>query len=104
MKRHPAPTLPMPGAIALHSLTSLQQRDEDAWNVIIETPKGSRNKYKYDEQRGLFKLRKMLPLGSIFPFDFGFLPSTRGADGDPLDVLVLMDAPTFPGCVVLVRL
>ena len=60
-------------------------------NVIIETPKGSRNKYTYDEPRGLFKLGGVLPAGASFPFDFGFVPSTVGGDGDPLDVLVLMD-------------
>jgi inorganic pyrophosphatase len=77
---------------------------EGTLQVVIETPRGSRNKFKYDEQLGLFRLNKMLPLGSSFPYDFGFIPSTRGEDGDPLDVLVLMDEPAFPGCVVPVRL
>jgi inorganic pyrophosphatase len=78
--------------------------EEGSLQVVIDTPKGSRNKFKYDEELGLFRLSKMLPLGSSFPFDFGFVPSTRGADGDPLDVLVLMDEAAFPGCVVPVRL
>ena len=69
-------------------------------NVIIETPKGSRNKFDYDEELGIFKLGGPLPLGAVFPFDFGYIPSTRGGDGDPLDVLVLMDEPAFPGCLV----
>ena len=69
-------------------------------NVIIETPKGSRNKFDYDEELGIFKLGGPLPLGTVFPFDFGYIPSTRGGDGDPLDVLVLMDEPAFPGCLV----
>jgi inorganic pyrophosphatase len=73
-------------------------------NVIIETPKGSRNKFKYDEKRGLFALGGVLPAGAVFPFDFGFVPSTRGGDGDPLDILVLMDEPAFAGCLVLARL
>jgi len=73
-------------------------------NVVIETPGGSRNKFKFDEQRGLFFLHKVLPAGATFPFDFGFVPGTRAADGDPLDVLVVGDAPTFAGCVVTVRL
>ena len=73
-------------------------------NVIIETPKGSRNKYNYDEGLRLFKLGGVLPSGAVFPFDFGFVPSTTGGDGDPLDVLVLMDEPAFPGRVVDVRL
>ena len=77
--------------------------DEGELNVIIETPKGSRNKFNYDEGTGLFKLGGVLPAGASFPFDFGFVPSTLGGDGDPLDVLVLVDAPSFPGCVMQVR-
>jgi len=73
-------------------------------NAIIDTPKGSRNKYKYDEQRNIFKLKGIMPAGSIFPFDFGYVPSTLGEDGDPLDVLVLMDEPAFVGCIVPARL
>jgi inorganic pyrophosphatase len=73
-------------------------------NVIIETPKGSRNKFNYDEEAGLFELGGVLPAGASFPFDFGFVPSTLGGDGDPLDVLVLMDEPAFAGCLVRVRL
>jgi inorganic pyrophosphatase len=72
--------------------------------VVIETPAGSRNKYLYDEERGLFRLHKLLPLGTTFPFDFGFVPETLAEDGDPVDVLVLSDEPLFPGCVVPVRL
>ena len=78
--------------------------DEDELHVIIETPKGSRNKFNYDGERGLFKLGGVLPAGAVFPFDFGFIPSTLGGDGDPLDVLVLMDEPAFTGCLVAVRL
>lgn len=70
-------------------------------NVIIDTPKGSRNKFKYDDKIGLFKLSGVLPVGASFPFDFGYLPSTLGDDGDPLDVLVLMDEPAFVGCLVV---
>jgi inorganic pyrophosphatase len=73
-------------------------------NAIIESPRGHRNKFKYEEKFGLFVLSKVLPQGSVFPFDFGFLPHTKGDDGDPLDVLVLMDEPAFTGCVVQVRL
>src|SRR2546423_15605725 len=82
----------------------------DAWdpetgklNVIIETSKGRRNKFKYDAERGLFKLKTVLPLGESFPFDFGFVPSTRSEDGDPLDVLILMDEAAFAGCLVAAR-
>ena len=73
-------------------------------NAIIDTPKGSRNKFKYDEQLGLFKLSGMLPVGNVFPFDFGYIPSTRGADGDALDILLLMDEPAFTGCLVPAKL
>jgi inorganic pyrophosphatase len=78
--------------------------DSGLLNVIVDTPKGCRNKYKYDEEHGLWRLSKVLPLGASFPFDFGFLPSTRGEDGDPLDVLILLDEPAFPGCIVPARL
>src|SRR6266542_4104009 len=73
-------------------------------NVIIETPKGSRNKFACDEETGLVRLKKLLPLGMTFPFDFGFVPSTRGGDGDPLDVLILSEEALFPGCLVKARL
>jgi inorganic pyrophosphatase len=73
-------------------------------HVIIETPQGKRNKYKYDEKYGLFILSQVLPVGLIFPFDFGYIPSTLGEDGDPLDVLVLLDEEVFPGCLVASRL
>ena len=73
-------------------------------NVIIDTPKGSRNKFKYDDEHGLFKLSGVLPAGASFPYDFGYVPSTHGEDGDPLDVLLLMDDPAFVGCLVPARL
>ena len=66
--------------------------------VVIETPAGSRNKYLHDEDRGIFRLHKLLPLGTTFPFDFGFVPETLAEDGDPVDVLVLSAEPLFPGC------
>jgi len=63
---------------------------EDSVKVIIETPKGSRNKFKYDPDLRMFKLSKVLPEGMVFPYDFGFVPSTKGDDGDPVDVLVVL--------------
>jgi inorganic pyrophosphatase len=71
--------------------------------AIIETPKCSRNKFKYDPETNLFKLGGLLPEGMMFPFDFGFIPSTLGDDGDPLDIMVLMDAPSQVGCLIDVR-
>lgn len=73
-------------------------------NAIIDTPKGSRNKFKYDEKVGMFKLGGVLPSGAIFPFDFGYIPSTMAGDGDPLDILILMDDPAFVGCLVPAKL
>jgi inorganic pyrophosphatase len=73
-------------------------------NVIIDTPGGSRNKYKFDADLGVFRISRILPVGMSFPYDFGSVPGTRAEDGDPLDVLVLGPAPTFPGCLVTVRL
>lgn len=72
--------------------------------VIIETPKGSRNKFAYDEQQNVFTVKKVLPAGMSFPYDFGFLPRTQAPDGDPIDVLLLMDEPAFPGIAVRARL
>ena len=73
-------------------------------NAIIETPMGARNKFIYDEKLGLFRLKKVLPAGFVFPFHFGFVPSTWAEDDGPLDVLVLMEEPAFPGCLVPSRL
>lgn len=73
-------------------------------NVIVETPRGSRNKFKFDERAGRYRLGSVLPAGSAFPYDFGFVPGTKAEDGDPLDVLLLMDEPAFPGCLVTARL
>lgn len=77
-----------------------QSKQSIGIEVVIETPKGSRNKIKFEESGRHFKLSKVMPEGMMFPYDFGFLPSTKADDGDPLDVLVLTDAPLFPGCVV----
>jgi len=84
----------------------LQPLDTDGQNaiqVIIETPKGSRNKYAFDPEQRVFQLKKVLPTGMAFPYDFGFIPSTKAEDGDPVDVLVLMDEPAFRGCLLKCR-
>jgi inorganic pyrophosphatase len=88
-------------------LTALPHRldaKKGTCRAIIETPKGCRNKFDYDPESNLFKLGGLLPEGMMFPFDFGFIPSTLGEDGDPLDILVLMDAPANVGCLIEVRL
>lgn len=73
-------------------------------HVVIETAKGSRNKFSYDEKLNIFRLKKVLPEGMSFPHDFGFVPSTLAEDGDPLDVLVLMDEPGCTGSLVECRI
>lgn len=77
--------------------------DDELVNVIIETPEGSPNKYKYDARTGLYKLSKVIPTGLSFPLAFGFVPGTKAEDGDPLDALVLLEEPTWPGIWVEAR-
>ncbi len=72
-------------------------------NVVVETPKGSRVKYSYDPENGVFILSKALPCGMSFPFNFGFIPGTQGDDGDPLDILILNEEPLITGCLLHVR-
>lgn len=87
-------------------LSDLQpiDRDTECINVVVETARDSRTKLAYDPRSSAFVVRQVLPQGMSFPFDFGFIPSTRGGDGDPLDVLVLMDEPVPPGTIVPSRL
>jgi inorganic pyrophosphatase len=96
-------TDPSPRGNPFSRLKAFDPRSGDL-NVIIDTPKGSRNKFEFDEELGLFRLSGVLPAGAVFPFDFGFVPGTLGGDGDPLDVLVLLDEPAFVGCLVAARL
>jgi inorganic pyrophosphatase len=84
-------------------LAPFEDDDADTIQVVVETPKRSRNKYAFDTEERVFSLSKVLPAGMTFPYDFGFVPSTRADDGDPVDVLVLMDEPAFPGCVLQCR-
>jgi inorganic pyrophosphatase len=74
------------------------------YEVIIETPKGSITKYTYKPEYKVFQLKKLLPAGMCFPYDFGFIPGTKGEDGDPLDALVISEFKTFPGCMMDCRL
>jgi inorganic pyrophosphatase len=74
-----------------------------ALRCLIEIPKGSRNKYEYDEKLGGIKLDRFLFSSVVFPADYGFIPDTLGEDGDALDAMVLVGEPTFPGCVIEVR-
>ena len=80
-----------------------RNRSPDLVDVVVEIPRGSRNKYEYDEERGVMRFDRRL-LGAIgFPADYGFVPDTIGADGDALDALVLLDEPTYPGVWVASR-
>jgi inorganic pyrophosphatase len=89
-----------------HNLTRLPAYDEDSkcWNAVIETPQGSHHKFDFDPELGCFELKRTLPEGMTFPLDFGFIPSTLAEDGDPLDVLVVLDFPAALGVVVKTRL
>jgi inorganic pyrophosphatase len=72
-------------------------------DVVVEIPRGSRNKYEYDEERGVMRLDRRLVGAVAFPADYGYVPETRSEDGEPLDALVLLDEPTFPGIWVTAR-
>ena len=91
---------------ALSSPTVLKPFDDkkEYLRVVIETPKGSRNKFKYDPELSSYRLNSVLPEGMVFPYDFGFVPGTKAQDGDPVDVLLLMDIPAYPGIVVESRI
>jgi inorganic pyrophosphatase len=78
--------------------------DEGRLRAVLETPQGSRHKLKYEPAEGSFSISSTLPAGMSMPFDFGFFPRTKAQDGDPLDVLVLLDGPAHPGVTVAVRL
>jgi inorganic pyrophosphatase len=77
---------------------------DSAFNVVVETPRGSRTKFAYDRETGLFRAKKLLAMGFAFPFPFGFFPSTTAQDGDPLDVLLVTDAELPMSTLVRCRL
>jgi inorganic pyrophosphatase len=75
----------------------------DVVYAVIEVPKGSRNKYEYSKSAGIIKLDRVLYSPLHYPGDYGFIPQSYYGDGDPLDILVMMNEPTFPGCVIEAR-
>jgi inorganic pyrophosphatase len=77
--------------------------DSAVVDVVVEIPAGSRNKYEYDHERHVIRLDRRLATATAYPVDYGFVPDTLALDGDPLDALVILDDPTFPGCLVRVR-
>jgi len=92
-----------PGSLRLFHIPTFDQSSGEL-HAVIETPKGSHNKYNYDPDLNCFELAAVLPEGMTFPYDFGFIPSTLGEDGDPVDVLVLQEFPAMAGCSLRVRL
>ena len=72
-------------------------------NMIVEVPKGSRNKYELDPALGRIRLNRMLFTATRYPTDYGYIPDTLAEDGDPLDAMVLLHEPTFPGCQIRIR-
>ena len=76
----------------------------DGWvGVLVEIPRGSRNKYEFDHEAGIFRLDRVLYSSVHYPTDYGFIPETLSGDGDPLDILVIVDEPTFTGCYLRAR-
>jgi inorganic pyrophosphatase len=83
------------------NLINLPSHDEDGQlQVVVEAPRGSRAKFKYDPAEQTFKFARPLCLGTAYPYDWGFVPGTRAEDGDPMDAMVYHDMPTYPGVII----
>ena len=80
-----------------------EARSDDPLLCYVEIPKGSRNKYEYDEDLDAIVLDRFLFSSMVYPTDYGYIPQTHGQDGDPLDAMVCVSEPTFPGCVIPVK-
>lgn len=95
---------PNAGMSSAHRLDEIAAIGNDgAVNVVVECPQGSAVKLKYEPELSAMTLVRPLPYGVVFPYDFGFVPGTLAEDGDPLDAMVLLDAPTYPGIVIACR-
>ncbi len=81
----------------------MTEQKDFTFDVIVEIPKGSRNKYEYDAEKRMIRYDRMIFSSMHYPSDYGFVPETLALDGDALDVLVLVSEPTFPGCLIEVR-
>ncbi len=84
-------------------MANLEERFPDVVEIIVEIPRGSRNKYEYDEKAKVFRLDRVLSSAVFYNFDYGFIEGTRADDGDHTDALLVIDEPTFPGCHVWAR-
>jgi inorganic pyrophosphatase len=84
-------------------IPTLVPKEKDLVFAVIETPAGIRHKFAFEPKYGIMRLKMTLAEGLMWPYDYGFIPQTLGDDGDPIDVLVLNDAPTFSGCLLAVR-
>ncbi len=91
------------GPVGANIATVTTPSSPETVDVVVEIPQGSRNKYEYDHDRHVFRLDRRLFSATVYPADYGFVPDTLGEDGDPLDALVIMDEPTFPGCWISAR-
>lgn len=89
--------------MSIYESLPLGSKAPDEINVVIEIPRGSQNKYEFDEKSGVFKLDRVLYSPVHYPLDYGFIPATRSQDGDHLDGLIIGSNPLFPGCLVAVR-
>jgi inorganic pyrophosphatase len=85
------------------SMNRVPEDEARVVDVVVEIPRGSRNKYEFDHERNVLRLDRRLFSATVYPADYGFIPDTLGEDGDPLDALVLLDEPVFPGCWVRSR-
>jgi inorganic pyrophosphatase len=102
--RRPLEPIPAAGPPTVFDRLPSRHRKTGGYLAVIEATQGSRNKMKYDTGLGVFGLHAVLPLGTAFPYDFGFIPGTLGDDGDPLDVLVFMDEPAPVATIAPCRL
>jgi inorganic pyrophosphatase len=90
-------------AAQLHTISPLFNEELGIINAVIETPAGSQNKYDYDQVSGLFMLDRPIHSALRYPCDYGFIPNTLAKDGDPVDVVLMINQPTYPGCLVRAR-
>lgn len=84
-------------------IPTLVPKEKDLVFAVIESPAGTRHKYAFEPEYGIMRLKMTLAEGLMWPYDYGFIPQTLGDDGDPIDILVLNEAPTFSGCLLDVR-